>query len=337
MTAAERVHGALETALIHIEEVLGQEPPVTPSLSVVEDSAFWAMAETTDDGVHLRISTGTADRLFDLWTAALRDTAILGDKEPITDDVEFLTRVSLIWLILHEIAHGELGHFAFLGETGISETDRPRALGLVSRVSENSDAPIAGFDGADRLAVEHCLELQADHEAGDYVLEGWSPEEWDSLRVRSACMMAVMILIEKADADNAVASPSHPKAATRIFQLLGHLTTLWMLPAQIRAQEEGLSEIRSEDLPSDEVVQAYQKEVILPAFADAAKLAAVLSADTVLADLAEPENFFADIGTAQLGAASESDFRTAGAKEWFRLQLLNPKVMDALDLEGLPI
>lgn len=338
MTAAERIREALETALIHIEEVMGEEPPVRPTLSVVEDSDFWALAEMSDNGLHLRISTGTAERVHALWTAALRETSVLGDDGPITDDVAFLTRVSLMWLILHEIAHGELGHFAFLGDIGISETDAPRALGLVSRVSESSAAPIAGFDGIERLQAEHCLELQADHEAGEYVLEAWSPDEWDSLRVRSACIMAVMILIEKADVDSAVVSPTHPKAATRIFQLLGHLAMLWTVPAQIKAHEEGLSEIRPEDLPSDEVVQDYQNKVILPAFADAAKLAAVLNAYTVLSDLSEPENFFADITTAQLGSSeSESEFRTPGGKEWFRLEALNGQVMELLNFESLSV
>lgn len=338
MTATERIRQAFETALVQIEEVLGQEPPITPSLSVDDDAAFWAVAEMSDDGLHLRISTGTAERIHALWTAALRDASVLGDDGPITDDTEFLTRVSLMWLILHEIAHGELGHFAFMGDVGISETDAPRSLGLVSRVSETSDAPIAGFDGSERLQAEHCLELQADHEAGEYILEAWAEGEWDALRVRSACIMAVMILIEQADADNDVVAPTHPKAATRIFQLLGHLATLWTVPAQIKAQEEGLSEIRSEDLPTDEVVHAYRAEVILPAFADAAKLAGVLNAQSVLSDLSEPENFFADITTAQLGSSeSESAFRTVGGKEWFRLEALNPKVMGMLDLEGLPV
>ena len=337
MTAAERIEQAFETALVQIEEVLGLEPPVTPSLSIVEDTEFWAVAELVDNGLCLRISTGTAERLYALWTKALAETSVLGD-DPITDDVEFLTRVSLMWLILHEIAHGELGHFAFMGDIGISETDAPRVLGLVSRVSETSTAPIVGFDGIERLRAEHCLELQADHEAGEYILEAWAEDEWDALRVRSACIMAVMILSEQADADNDVVAPTHPKAATRIFQLLGHLATLWMVPAQIKAQEEGLSEIRPEDLPTDEVVQAYRAEVILPAFADAAKLAGVLNAKSVLSDLAGPENFFADIRTAQLGSSeSEGEFRTAGGKEWFRLEALNPKVMGMLDLDGLPV
>lgn len=338
MRAAERIQQAFDMTLIHIREVLEEAPAVAPSLSVVDDAEFWAVAELVDNGLHLRISTGAADRIHTLWTDALRDTSVLGDNGPITDDADFLTRVSLMWLILHEIAHGELGHFAFMGDIGISETDAPRSRGLVSRVSETSDAPIAGFDGIERLQAEHCLELQADHEAGEYILEAWSPDEWDSLRVRSACIMAVMILIEKADADNDVVAPTHPKAATRIFQLLGHLATLWMVPAQIKAQEEGRSEIRPEDLPTDEVVQAYRAELILPAFADAAKLADVLNAESVLSDLSEPENFFADISTAQLGSSeSESEFRTAGGKEWFRLESLNPRVMERLDLESLPV
>ncbi|MDH4992226.1 hypothetical protein QEZ48_15520 [Aquamicrobium lusatiense] len=338
MTAAERIREALETALIHIEEVMGQEPPVTPSLSVVDDPEFWAVAEMSDDGLHLRISTGTADRIHTLWTAALRETSVLGDDGPITDDVAFLTRVSLIWLILHEITHGELRHFAFMGDIGISETDAPRSLGLVSRVSESTAAPIASFDGIERLQAEHCLELQADHEAGEYILEAWSPNEWDSLRVRSACIMAVMILIEQAEAVNAVVAPTHPKAATRRFQLMGHLATLWMIPAQINAQAEGLSEPLSEDLPPDEVVQAYRAQVVLPVLADAAKLASVFNDDSVFLDLSELDNLFADITTAQLGLyVSENEFRTAGGKEWSRLATFSPKVMGMLDLEGLSL
>lgn len=335
MSAAARLKDALDRALRHIAEVMEEPYALEVRLSVEDDAAFWAVAESDGDGLHLTISAGVIDRLDDLWSAAFQDDGLLvNDGKRITDDIEFMTQVSLVFLLLHEMAHSDLDHFRFTGG-GIAEAGALRARGLLSRAPQEV-APVDDLGYENRSAAERCLELQADHEAIEFLLEGYSNKQWDVLRVRTAAVMAVMVLIEREDEATGSDGATHPKAATRIFQLLGHLANLWSVPAQIKAQELGLSEVREEDLPLDTEIEAYQSTVIIPAFADAAALARAAKANSVAGDLGDPADFFADIGTVQAGAAgSESVLRTAGAKELLAHMPLNAAIMGLMEECGL--
>ncbi|MBK1623113.1 hypothetical protein [Afifella marina] len=337
MSAAARLDDALDRALRHVVDVM--EEPYAPEvrLSVDDDEAFWAVAEPDGDGLHLTISTGVVSGLDDLWSAAFQDDGLLViDGRRITDDIAFMTQVSLVFLLLHEMAHSDLDHFGFTGG-GITEAGTSRARGLLSRTPQAA-APVDELGHGNRSAAERCLELQADHEAIEFLLEGYSNEQWDVLRVRSAAVMAVMVLIEREDEASGSDGATHPSAATRIFQLLGHLASLWSVPAQTKAQELGLSEVREEDLPSDAESEAYQSEVIIPAFADAAALARAAKADSVARELGDPADFFADIGTVQEGTAeTEADLRTAGAKELLALMPLNAAIMAMMGERGLSL
>ncbi|MCP3054958.1 hypothetical protein [Aurantimonas marianensis] len=335
MSAATRLNDALDRALRHVAEVMEEPYALEVRLSVEDDAAFWAVAEPDGDGLHLTISTGVVSGLHDLWSAAFQDDGLLvNDGKRITDDIAFMTEVSLVFLLLHEMAHSDLDHFRFTGG-GISEAGTSRTRGLLSRAAQEA-GPIDEFGYKNRSAAERCLELQADHEAIEFLLEGYSDEEWDVLRVRTAAVMAVMVLIEREDEASGSDNSTHPKAATRIFQLLGHLASLWSVPAQIKAQELGLSEVRAEDLPPDAEIEAYQRTVIIPAFTDAAVLARAATADSVAHDLGDPADFFADIGTVQAGAAeSEAELRTAGAKELVTLMPLNAAIMAMMGERGL--
>lgn len=337
MSATERLNDALDRALRHVAEVMEEPYALDVRLSIEDDTAFWAVAEPDGDDLHLTISTGVVSGLDDLWSAAFQDDGLLViDGKRITDDIAFMTQVSLVFLLLHEMAHSDLDHFGFTGG-GITEAGTARARGLLSRAPQEA-APVDEFGHENRSAVERCLELQADHEAIEFLLEGYSNEQWDVLRVRAAAVMAVMVLVEREDESTGSDGATHPKAATRIFQLLAHLASLWSVPAQAKAQELGLSEVRAEDLPPDTEIEAYQSEVIIPAFADAAALARAGNADSVARDLGEPADFFADIGTVQEGAAeSEAALRTAGAKELLSLMPLNAAIMAMMGERALSL
>lgn len=337
MIPLEHLHDALDRALRHVAEVMEEPYALEVRLSVDDDTAFWAVAEPDGEGLHVIVSSGVVHGLETLWSAAFEDDDLLVIKgQRITDDAGFMTQVSLVFLLLHELAHHDLDHFGFTGG-GITETDAPRARALVSRAPDGA-APVAGLGAENSAAAERCLELQADHEAIEFLLEAYSNTNWDVLRVRTAAVMAVMVLIEREDTASRSDGRTHPKAATRIFQLLGHLASLWSVPAQLKAQELGLSEVRAEDLPPDTEVEAYQAMVIIPAFADAAVLAKAAKADGVVGDLGDPIDFFTDIGTVQQGmAASEEDLRTVGAKELFALAPLNAEIMALMEERGLSL
>ena len=163
--------------------------------------------------------------------------------------------------------------------------------------------------------VERCLELQADHEALEEMLGNMDDVDWSELRITIASIAAVMVLIEKADADNPNTSETHPKAATRIFQLLGHMNDMWSIGASLNA----------DDLPDAERIQAFAKEVILPAYFDAVEMARSGGATSFVDDLGDPEVFFADITHAKLG--NWDQLQTVGAKEWAELKDANEQIL----------
>jgi hypothetical protein len=216
------------------------------------------------------------------------------------------TSISVNWITLHERAHLELGHFAILegvptfnlisksGKSQVQEPDLPRDL----------------WD-----KVERCFELQADHEALEEMLGNMGEVDWAELRVTVASVAAVMVLIEKADAKNQNPSETHPKAATRIFQLLGHVNDMWSIGAALNA----------DDLPDAERIQAFAKEVILPAYFDAIEMAKSADATSFVDDLGDPEVFFADIAHAKLGHWDQ--LQTVGAKEWAELKDANEQIL----------
>lgn len=162
------------------------------------------------------------------------------------------------------------------------------------------------------------------------MLSNYSRDGWADLRTKIASISAVMVLIGKHDTDNAIEHSTHPKAATRIFQLLGHVTEMWSLPAHAKAKVRGETAICEDDLPSDEEKRAFSKEVILPAFWDAVALAEVAGAKSIISDLGSPEDFFADVARAKLGQWDE--LVTVGAKEWAELKDANDLILPLLPI-----
>ena len=301
------------------------EPLIMQSnFKVVEDLNFWATVQLKKDTPYLQISTGVFDRTQSLWDNLLNRN---GDEILSTNSKEELIQGSLIWLLLHELSHFTLSHFEFTGKLSISETAKRSELSLISR-APNTTSKISNFEHLDYIQIERCLELQADHDAIELMLDSYSRDCWTELRTKIASIATVMVLIEKADEENAIEHSTHPKAATRIFQLLGHVTEMWSLPAHAKAKTRGETAICEADLPTQEEKQAFSKEVILPAVWDAVALAEVTKAKSIISDLGSLENFFADIGRAKLGQWDE--LVTVGAKEWAELKDINKTVLDTL-------
>jgi hypothetical protein len=176
--------------------------------------------------------------------------------------------------------------------------------------------------------ITPCLELQADHEALEMMLDDYSMAKWNDIRMQAASIAAVIVLIERADAESGIEQRTHPEAATRIFQLLGHLVEMWSIPAHAKAKARGELSVREDDLPSEDEKQAFGKEVILPIFWDAVALAEAANAKSIISDLGSLEDFFADIGRAKLGQWDQ--LVTVGAMEWAKLKKVNASVLEHL-------
>ena len=277
----------------------------TPKLEIIDRLTFSASVRW-ENGLIVQISTGCIKAIEQLRGNCL---------------VAFGVDAALEWLILHELHHADLGHFGIL--------DGVPSLHLVSRSKREAtsldDLPKDMHD-----MVSPCLELQADHDAFEMMLDDYSAAKWDSIRTQAASIAAVMVLIEKVDAEKGANPSSHPKAATRIFQLLGHVAEMWSIPAHAKTKVRGVETIRSEDLPTEDELQAFSKEVILPVFWDAVALAEAADAKSIISDLGSPEDFFADIGRAKLGQWNE--LVTVGAKEWATLKDANEAILPLLSI-----
>ena len=205
-----------------------------------------------------------------------------------------MTQDSLVWLILHEFHHIDLNHFKLAGSFEVvqrSHAVSPKKLLSISRL---------------------CLEMQADHEATQMLLGAYTTTKWQGLRQRVMAISGMMMLIAIEDTKNDARGRTHPKAATRIFQLLGHLAELPLVQAQIE-QDSSL-------IPTEDELQAFAHEVTIPCFFDAIKLAQAARATSIADDLGSPEDFFKDLEIAKLGDLSRyGELKTQGAREWAQL------------------
>lgn len=185
---------------------------------------------------------------------------------------------------------------------------------------------LAGIDENDLPKVEPCLKMQADHDAIEMLLDTYSTDEWPALRARATAISGMMMLIKREDTKRGQAHFSHPKAASRIFQLLGHVIEMPMIQPTLAKQHPEL-EI-DPAIPSDEEQSAFNREVVIPVFLDAMKLAMVANAETIRDDLGGPTDFFRDVQIAKLANSDRFDHLvTEGAKEWASIQLFSVKLL----------
>ncbi|WP_339948491.1 hypothetical protein [uncultured Albimonas sp.] len=331
--AKVRLSAALTTALAQVEELMGEPFALVPRLILHEDAAFWALCEVDGKGLTIRVSEGVVAAFDALWAAFLatqaeRSDALLAQSRVMAD-------LSLVWLMLHEMQHHDLRHFEIIGRGGIAETRAPQVLALVERHVARPNL-LAGFGPAEMAKVDPCLELQADHDAIELLIDAYSTEEWKSLRHRAAAVAAMMVLIEVEDSRHGGALSTHPKAATRIFQLLGHVAEMPFLPARFKAEARGADTIDPADLPHEDEVRAFGEAVTLPLYRDSIGLAAAAGALAVQNDLGSAEAFFDDIEIASVGNPRHfRRLKTAGAKQWADFVRTNVTILERLGLADL--
>ncbi len=207
---------------------------------------------------------------------------------------------ALVWLMLHELSHLDLGHF-----------ELAECFGIAQRASVHP-RQFEPLPHELRQLAPLCLELQADHEATDLVLGQFLTDDRDGLRQRVLAISGMMMLIELEDTKVGAEGRTHPKSATRIFQLLGHLAEMPLVQAQV-SQDVSL-------IPNEKELKAFAHEVTIPCFFDAIQLAQAAGATSIASDLGSPENFFKDLEIAKLGEPSRyTEFKTQGAQEWATL------------------
>ncbi|RVT87175.1 hypothetical protein DXV76_03585 [Rhodobacteraceae bacterium CCMM004] len=324
---------ALSASLAQYEELLGRPFAPFPTIETVPDEALWARADQSARALNIAVSSGLIASVEALWQTSVSDPWLAdANDDSLPFDADWFSHVSLVWLLMHEMQHADLDHFAFLGRKRIAEADQQPGMGLLSRAA-SSAAPVQKVRRQDRPLVEPCLELQADHDAIELVLDAYSPDDWPAIRYRTAAVSGMMVLIETAEQVSEGMPRSHPKAATRIFQLLGHVMEMPTIPAMMKAQLRGETTIDPEDLPSDEEQRAFATSVTLPCYRDAVHLARLAGASAIADDLGDERSFFNDLKIAKLMDVDQfPSLVTAGGQEWASLVALNDRL---LRLQGL--
>ena len=321
---------ALNSALSLYGETMGEPFEVIPELDVIDEAVFGAVAERDDDRFVIRVSSGTVDVVTKLWFEAFADKGIFNGSDPLSASKNELINMSLVWLMLHEMHHLQMGHFELLGRAYLTESFGSNSMAVAKQASAPNPI-LADLDEEDIEMVEPCLEMQADHDALEMLLDAYSTERWQELRARTAAVSAMMMLIEREDAKFEQEHSSHPKAATRIFQLLGHLSHMPTIQAMLAARHPELG--IDPAIPSEQETKTYTSKVVGPAFHDAHDLARVAYAETIREDMGKPDDFFNDVEIALTSETPDpSDFATQGASQWAELGSLNTKLLRMLKI-----
>lgn len=277
---------------------------------LIEAANFWVEIAARTNSQSWQVTLGHSEELAQFLCFAVTLQQEEGTLYSI--NYRFLDKLfacCISWLILHELQHIELGHFAFADSFGIAQRRKPKRQ------------PIDAIPQQLHSRVLPSLELQADHDATELLLGAYSTVGWEELRQNVLAISAMMILIEIEEAKLDDDFQTHPKAATRIFQLLCHFAELPLIAAQL-ADDPSL-------LPDANEVESFGREVTLPCYFDAVEIATNAGAQSIQADLGNPIDFFKDMEFVKLGHPSRySELTTQGAKEWAQLwecsELLKP-------------
>lgn len=220
------------------------------------------------------------------------------------DGKKFSVFDALDWLVMHELQHLRLGHFELGFVFDVAQRAKTQSWKVANVIPEKA------------YRVSQCIEMQADHEAISYSLGSYLENSWSEMRKKIAAISAMMVLIEREDAVIKSAEKTHPKAATRIFQLLCHVAEMPLIKAHLENDPSVL--------PTANKIERFGKEVTLPCYFDALRLAEVGGAMSIQADLGAPQDFFADMELVKLGQPHRYSYlRTEGAKEWVTLWKCN--------------
>lgn len=320
--AQKQLERALDTALAQYAETMGEAFPIVPILNVVDDPEFWAMARMDGDIFRIQVSTGTAGGTAKLWASAFDDDGFVASfGQAVSTDAEAMTHISLVWLMLHEMHHFQMGHFASQSTPNLPMTGSNKECGLIKRTAKHSQSSPSAHAASSLI-----FEMQADHDATEMLLDAYSPDEWLSLRARIAAISAMMMLIERADSSNHPDGATHPKAATRIFQLLGHLTDMPILSAHADGDTISGRPLDAGHQAPKEEREHFAAQVVVPAFFDATALAKTATAQSIEKGLGSAPEFFRDVQIAKLtGETQADDLITTGARQWADLVELNMK------------
>lgn len=295
---------------------------MTVRLTPLESDEFVALARPDGDGMEVIVSEGVVNAVTVLWHDAMALSDGLDEELQLNvGDVEQAIEASLMFLMLHELHHGMIGHLELVGSAGISETKLPAGLGFTRRAGAKP-SKLAGYSKEQILAIHRCIELQADHDALEILLGHYAPERGDLIRYYMATAMAVMILIDQQD-QASDEDRTHPKSATRIFQLFGSLATLW----QPRAKSDW-------EAPDEEEIMEFHAQVVAPAVADAIILASAAGITPIVASLQDADSLFDDMRMLQEPDKHDlSTLKTEGAREYAELLPFNALAIELIGPE----
>lgn len=325
------LRSAQDAALARYTSTTGSSFPCKPNLIMPDDPAFVAFATSEGNGVRIQINTGIVDAIKSLWSDVAELSALLPISNQLNiSNIEHAIDCSLMWLILHELHHYEMGHFEYIDGTDLAEN----SFGLTSSAASKVSGINLLKDG-EQVQARQCLELQADDDASDMLFDLYHEDNWDRLRFQAACISVVMILIEREE-QNAVPDQFYPKAATRMFMLLGRLAQMHSTSTTSKMSQLNVNSDRSRNLAFQQEVAKFNSQVVAPAFVDTQIIAQAGNAQNVIDDLGDAGDFFRDVITAQTAAHNRPElFKTTGAKEWSTLWAVNQKVMASLKESGL--
>lgn len=319
------IEEAMGAALTQYGNTMGEDFPVVPELKLVEDDDdFWADARLKDGTVVVSVTAGLINAVEKLWVDVMKQQEENGDenRDHIPGTVDDLIHTSLVWLLLHELHHYQMGHFAITGRLSLSEAKDANSFGALNRGSRTVPPALKNVPVDDLPMVEPCLEMQADHDAIEMLLDAYSPDGWHIIRARTAAIAAMIVLIEREDAKRGHDLSSHPKAATRVFQLIGHVVQMPRIEEIMARQnpEWGINP----HIASEDELTAFNRQVVRPAYFDVLEFARLAAAQSIIDDLETPERFFQDINFARIvKRKAHGPMSTVGALQWGELERVN--------------
>lgn len=329
----EQIESAFVDALALLRDDIGFEFDNAPNIQLNSSDLFSARAFRNGNGISIEINRGCIVQIETLWDAVLEERVLLdmNGKRLLNSDgdelnKDYLTNISLVWLILHELMHVRLGHLELLGVASLAEVELP---------NKNSQTKLAQtltehFHKDELKLVRPCLELQADNDATEVLFGGYDQSKWDQFRIDAAAIFVVMALMEGAETslDLDEDERTYPKVGTRFFTLFAQMFQYWLYgDAQLEAGD-GESFVRTAREPQGEDFEIYAKTVLALTISDAIQIAASAGVMSFLEDIGAGQGFFEDIYKIQYTEClSEADLQTEAAKQWRELLPINEAFM----------
>lgn len=329
-TPEDRYRQALFRASRTAEKNLGRHLRAKPYLDFPDTDDLIASVSLVDDGHCITLSTGIIKRLDALWSFLLTTPALTSGLdfhrsetfERLALDVEGCSDLSVQWLCLHELMHVELNHLAHSRGASLVEVGGPDSA-VHFELPDN-------FPTYDHDVLSRCFEMQADSEATDVFLGPYRRDRWDELRVLSACLFAVMALMERENVMREATNISHPSAGTRFFTVLGHVFQMWLYPTARLERDGATSRLRTSERPDTEEFDAYSRAVLVPLINDAVMIASAAEAYTFIDDIGGAGGLLLDLFTIQYAdELSHSTLKTNAARGWLDLIAINEELMTA--------